>query len=629
MVVAVFNWVDILVLVLYFLFVLAVSLMSMCRKNRESVKGYFLAGRTMLWFPIGASLFASNIGSEHFVGLAGSGAASGIAVVAFEWGAVLLLLLLGWVFLPIYLSTGIFTIPEYLQKRFGGNRLRPYLSVLALILYVITKCSVDIYAGAVFIQQAAGWNIYLSIVPLLAVTALYTVVGGLAAVVFTDTLQTIVMLIGAVTLAIMAFVQVGGIDGLYTKYFYAIPETNATRNNTCGMPRADAFHIFRDPVTGDLPWPGIIIRSTVASLWAWCADQILVQRALAAKNMAHAKGATVFAGYLKILPLFLIILPGMVSRILYTSEVACADPATCLEVCGNEAGCSNIAYPKLILTLAPIGLRGLMMAVMLAALMSSLTSVFNSAGTVFTMDLWRKARPAATERELLIVGRAFILVLVAVSLGWIPLIMSSQEGQLFLYIQAVNGYIAPPICALFILAIFVPRINEKGAFWGVAVGQVVGICRLVLDFVYPSPGCGNVDNRPSVVSKVHFTYFSGIVLCVTTIVAVTVSLMTEEPDKIYTDGLTYWSIRKKIRHENAKYRVKEQDNTKKSMTQNDDAKTTTTLDVKLENAAEEGNVIDLIQEKFSLKISEKLNLFLDVNAVVLLCVFAFLYGYYG
>ncbi|ESP02211.1 hypothetical protein LOTGIDRAFT_93216, partial [Lottia gigantea] len=379
---------DITVIAVYFVFLSGVVVMSMCRKNRESVQGYFLAGRNMLWIPIGASMFASNIGSEHFIGLAGSGAASGIAVVAFEWGAVLLLLLLGWVFLPIYLKSGVYTMPEYLGRRFGGNRMRTYLSLVALMLYILSKISVDIYAGAVFIQQALGINLYLSVIPLLVITAIYTIAGGLAAVVFTDTLQTVIMLIGSIILTVLAFIKVGGLPELYYKYFDAVPEAvrNGTINNTCGLPREDAFHIFRDPVNSDLPWPGIIIRSTFASLWNWCADQVMVQRALAAKNMANAKAATILTGYLKFLPLFIIIFPGMISRVLYPEQVACADRDTCEQVCGNPAGCSNIAYPTLVLELAPIGLRGLLMAVMVAALMSSLTSIFNSAATVFTMD---------------------------------------------------------------------------------------------------------------------------------------------------------------------------------------------------------------------------------------------------
>ncbi|XP_063414642.1 sodium/mannose cotransporter SLC5A10-like [Mytilus trossulus] len=579
------NWIDILVLVIYFILVLAVGLLSVCRKGRDSVKGYFLAGRSMLWFPIGASLFASNIGSEHFIGLAGSGAASGIAVVAFEWGAALCLPLLGWVFLPIYLSSGVFTIPEYLSKRFGGTRLRTYLSILALFLYIATKISVDVYAGSVFIQQALGWSTYPSIIGLLVITAVYTVIGGLAAVIFTDTLQTIIMLTGAISLSVLGFIKVGGINGLIPKYMDAIPDSlryadsfntssNITSNFTsqCGYPRLDSFHIIRNPVDSDLPWPGLLIRSTFISTWYWCADQVIVQRALAAKNIGHARGATLMAGYLKFLPLFLIIMPGMISRVLFTEDVACHDPETCIRVCDNPVGCSNVAYPKLILGLAPTGLRGLMMAVMMSALMSSLTSIFNSAATLFTMDLWTKIRRKATDRELLIVGKVFIVILVGISVAWIPLIQNSQEGQLFLYIQAVTGYLAPPICAVFLLAVFVPRINEKGAFWGMLSGQIVGITRMVLDFVYPSPKCGTVDTRPDIISKVHFTYFSAGLLFFTGIMVVILSLLTKQGEYQVGRYLTFWytpsikSPSEKINYHNLNYSTSKYSNDKISNT---------------------------------------------------------------
>ncbi|KAJ8300584.1 hypothetical protein KUTeg_022103, partial [Tegillarca granosa] len=451
----------------------ALLLCSVCKKENGTIKGFFLAGRAMTWFPIGASLFASNIGSEHFIGLAGTGAASGIAVVAFEWGAVLLLLLLGWVFLPVYIKSGVFTIPEFLSRRFGGQRLRIYLSVMSLCFAVLTKISVDIFAGAVFIQQALGWNIYVSIAILLSITAVYT---------------------------IAAFIEVDGIGALTAKYMKAIPHnqylgdndssimyinstltTNFTESK-CGYPPADAFHIFRDPVTSSFPWPGVLIRSTFVSVWYWCTDQV--------------------------------------------QTVACSDPETCMEVCDNPVGCSNVAYPQLVLGLAPVGMRGVMIAVIVAAVMSSLTSIFNSSATIFTMDIWRKFRPLANDRELLIVGRIFVVIIVLVSVGWVPLIKSAEQGQLFMYIQAINGYMAPPVCALFLLAIFVPRVTEKGAFLGLLVGQSTGIVRMILDFVYPAPRCGQPDNRPDFISKFHFTYFSAVLLLVTGLIMLIFSLLT-------------------------------------------------------------------------------------------------------
>ncbi|MGH0117008.1 UNVERIFIED_CONTAM: hypothetical protein FKN15_024953 [Acipenser sinensis] len=532
--------VDIVVLVLYFIFVLAVGLWSMWKTNRSTVNGYFLAGKNMIWWPVGASLFASNVGSGHFIGLAGSGAASGIAVTAYEWNGMFIVLLLAWLFLPIYISSGVTTMPEYLKRRFGGKRIQIYIAVLYLFIYIFTKISVDMYAGAVFIQQALHWDLYVAVVLLLAITALYTVAGGLAAVIYTDALQTVIMLIGALILMVFSFIQVDGWEGLQDKYFDAIPTVRDT-NTSCGLPRQDAFHLFRDPVTSDLPWPGVLVGMTVPSIWYWCTDQVIVQRSLSARNMLHAKGGSLFASYMKVLPFFMMVLPGMISRILYPDEVACADPDICTQVCGNALGCSDIAYPMLVMKLLPVGLRGLMMSVMIAALMSSLTSIFNSSSTIFTMDLWRYFRPRASEWELMIVGRVFVLVLVVISVLWIPLVQASQGGQLFIYIQSISSYLQPPIAIVFMAGCFWKRANEKGAFWGLALGMLSGCIRMVLDFVYTAPQCNEEDTRPAVLKYIHYLYYSVILSVFTLIVVVVVSLATEPPDKENITRLTWYT----------------------------------------------------------------------------------------
>ncbi|XP_040320549.1 sodium/glucose cotransporter 2 isoform X6 [Herpailurus yagouaroundi] len=509
------NLADILVIAAYFLLVIGVGLWSMCRTNRGTVGGYFLAGRSMVWWPVGASLFASNIGSGHFVGLAGTGAASGLAVAGFEWNALFVVLLLGWLFAPVYLTAGVITMPQYLRKRFGGHRIRLYLSVLSLFLYIFTKISVDMFSGAVFIQQALGWNIYASVIALLGITMIYTVTGGLAALMYTDTLQTFVILGGAFvlmgygtelnqwgrgtevascrvlhlgaeaahvgpreglgvgprspdSLALTAFHEVGGYSGLFDKYLGAmtsltVSEDPAVGNisSSCYRPRPDSYHLLRDAVTGDLPWPALLLGLTIVSGWYWCSDQVIVQRCLAGKNLTHIKAGCILCGYLKLMPMFLMVMPGMISRILYPDEVACVVPEVCKRVCGTEVGCSNIAYPRLVVKLMPNGLRGLMLAVMLAALMSSLASIFNSSSTLFTMDIYMRLRPHAGDRELLLVGRLWVVFIVAVSVAWLPVVQAAQGGQLFDYIQAVSSYLAPPVSAVFVLALFVPRVNEK------------------------------------------------------------------------------------------------------------------------------------------------------------------------
>ncbi|XP_068098155.1 sodium/glucose cotransporter 4-like [Hyperolius riggenbachi] len=494
----------------------------------------------MSWWPIGASLMSSNVGSSLFVAMAGSGAAGGVAVGSFEWNASWVLVALGWIFVPVYIASGVVTMPEYLKKRFGGDRIRIYMSVLSLILYIFTKISTDIYSGALFIKVSLGWNIYLSTVILLIVTAIYTVAGGLTAVIYTDTVQTVIMVVGAFILMFLSFIEIGWFTGLEEKYMKAIPSV-IVNGTDCHLPRKDAFHMFRDPITGDLPWPGLIFGLTILATWVWCTDQVIVQRSLAAKNLSHAKGGSILGGYLKILPTFLVVFPGMISRALYPDEIGCVDPEECFYYCGVNVSCSNFAYPKLVIALMPVGLKGLMIAVVMAALMSSLTSIFNSASTIFTMDIWLRIRRNAKEQELMIVSRVFIVVLVATSILWIPIIEAANSGVLFDYIQSVTSYLSPPVTAIFILAIFVNRVNESGAFWGLVIGLVVGFIRMVMDFVYQAPSCGQEDTRPSVLKNVHYLYFAILLFGLTCIICIVISLCTPSMTDEELGRLTWWT----------------------------------------------------------------------------------------
>ncbi|XP_069119420.1 sodium/glucose cotransporter 4-like isoform X2 [Argopecten irradians] len=513
------HWADILIVVSYFIIVIGVGLWSLRRPNRGNVKSYFLAGRSMPWFAIGASLFSSNIGSEHFVGLAGAGASSGISMVLYEWF--------------------VYTLPEYIEKRHGGRKLRTYLCCIALVLYVVSKLAVSIFAGSMFIQMTLGWDMYLSIIVLLVITGVYTILGGLTAVMYTDTFQTTVMILGSLSITVIGFQKVGGLESLKTEYMEAIPKI---RNNatTCGIPKDDAFQVFLDPVSGDYPWPGLVLQSSLGCLWYWCCDQVIVQRSLGAKNLSHAKGGSILAGYLKTLPLFLIVFPGMISRVLYPDEVGCVDPEECSRICDNPVGCSNIAYPKLVLELLPVGLRGLLMAVMVSAIMSSLTSIFNSSSTVFTMDIWRRIRVKASQRELLIVGRLFVAIMCVVSVLWIPLVKSSQGGKLFQYMTAMEAYLGAPTGILFLFSIFWKGTTENGAFWGLIVGHVCGIVRLVLEFIYPQPHCGEEDTRP-VFLTINYLYFGVIILAITAVATVLISLFTSKRTEDELIGVTWWT----------------------------------------------------------------------------------------
>uniref|UniRef100_A0A672KL38 Solute carrier family 5 member 9 n=1 Tax=Sinocyclocheilus grahami TaxID=75366 RepID=A0A672KL38_SINGR len=441
---------------------------------------------------IGASLMSSNVGSGLFIGLAGTGAAGGLAVGGFERNAAWVLIALGWIFVPVYISAGVVTMPEYLRKRSGGQRIRIYMSVLSLILYIFTKISVRLLS-LINTLSRLGWDLYVSTVVLLVVTALYTIAGGLTAVIYTDAFQTVII-IGAFVLMFIAFNKVGWCEGLLVQYERAVPAITVP-NTTCHLPRSDAFHIFRDPVTGDVPWPGLIFGLTVLATWVWCTDQVIVQRSLSAKNLSHAKGVSVLGGYLKVFPLFFVVMPGMISRALYPNEVGCVDPGECMEICGASVGCSNIAYPKLVVEIMP----------------------HSCPLSPLTMDIWQLNRHRATERELMVVGRYIV---------WIPVIQAANSGQLFNYIQSITSYLASPITTVFIMAILWGRVNEQGAFWGLMVGLVVGTVRMVMEFVYSPPSCREKDLRPALLKDVHYLYFALILLALTALIITAFSLCT-------------------------------------------------------------------------------------------------------
>ncbi|XP_067912611.1 sodium/mannose cotransporter SLC5A10 isoform X2 [Heterodontus francisci] len=599
-----FSISDIIVIVAYFVLNVFVGIWSTCKVSRNTLSGYFLAGRNMAWWPIGASLFASSEGSGLFIGLAGTGAAGGIAVAGFEWNATYVLLMLAWVFVPVYISSGIVTMPEYLQKRFGGERIRMYLSALSLLLSVFTKISTDLYSGALFVQVCLGWNLYLSTVLMLVVTALYT---------------------------IAAFNKIGGYHNLESVYLKAVP-TKIIPNTTCHLPRADAMHLFRDPVTGDLPWTGMTFGLSVLATWYWCTDQVIVQRSLSAKNLSHAKGGSILASYLKMLPMIFIIMPGMISRALYPDSVACVDPEECIKVCGTEVGCSNIAFPKLVIELMPDGLRGLMIAVIMAALMSSLTSIFNSSSTLFTMDIWRKIRKDANERELLLVGRIVTVILVAVSLVWIPILQTANSGQLFNYIQSVTSYLAPPVTAVFVLAVFWKRTNEPGAFWGLMVGLVVGLARMIMEFVYPSPRCGVYDPRPSILKKVHYLHFAVILCVLTALIVVAISLLTKPPNESQLKNVTWWTLSRERRQPDLSLQKtsperRSWDSRKEGVEDMIQQKWSwinlfCSINTSRDNMLVQCNLTDIYENPFWSRVC-------CINAIILMCVNIFLYAYFA
>jgi solute:Na+ symporter, SSS family len=505
---------DIGIIALYFVIIFGIGV-YFARKGRSSVD-YFLAGRNVGWFAIGASLFVSNISTEHFIGLAGSGATSGLAVGHFEWLACLILLILGWVFVPFYLRSNVFTMPEFLERRFNRS-CSIYLASISILAYIFTKISVHLYAAAIVLERVVGWDPLTAAVVLVIATGVYTIVGGLAAVIYTELMQTLVLLAGAVVLTVIGLAEVGGFSGLRA----ALPE--------------HYFSMMKPADHPEFPWTGIFLGAPILGIWYWCTDQVIVQRVLSARDEGHAKAGTIFAGFLKISPVFVLVLPGLIAFALYPQLFNV-----------NEAGTvtnGDIAYPTLIVNLLPSGLVGLMVAALLAALMGGMASVFNSASTLVTLDFYKRIRPDASEKRLVLVGRIATGVLVVLGLLWVPFI-ELLSSQLYIYLQSVQAYISPPIAACFILGILWTRLNGSGAISALLTGLVLGTLRFVLEVADKS---ARFDS-PAVrwLLDMNFLHYAILMFVVCSAVLVAVSLATPPPDRRKLAGLTFATVDDKL-----------------------------------------------------------------------------------
>lgn len=495
---------DWLIVAGYFVLVFAIAFWAARRERvQESTEGYFLAGRHMGWFVIGASLFAANIGSEHLVGLAGTGAASGVAVGQFEVLASLILMLLAWVFTPFYLRSAVYTMPEFLERRYSPAA-RWYLSLVSIIAYVLTKISVTIYAGVVVFESLMGIDFWTSALTVVITTGIYTILGGLIAVVYTDMIQMFVLIAGSVAITTIGLLKLGGIGPMI---------------DLAGPGFFDMWKPASDP---DFPWTGILFGAPILGIWYWCTDQFIVQRVLAARNIDEAQAGSIFAGYLKILPLFLFVMPGVIAYALAQSgQITLAAP--------------DQAFPTLVRELLPTGLRGLVMAGMLAALMSSLSAVINSCSTLITWDVYKKLRPETSDKQLVRFGQWATAGLVLLGILWIPL-MKNISDQIFTYLQSVQAYISPPIAAVFLLGVFWKRINSQGAMASLLTGFVLGMARLVLELNKAS-----LDPNGLLFgfADINFLHFALMLFVICAIVLMVVSLVTPAPDEQKLAGLTY------------------------------------------------------------------------------------------
>jgi solute:Na+ symporter, SSS family len=509
--------IDLLIIGLYFCVVFAIGF-YFSRKERTSTD-YFLAGRNVGWFAIGASLFVSNISTEHFIGLAGSGASSGLAVGHFEWLACFMLLILGWVFVPFYRRSNVFTMPEFLERRFNRS-CATYLASVSVIAYVFTKISVHLYAAAIVLERVVGWSPLTSAVILVIATGVYTIAGGLAAVIYTDLVQTLILVAGAVILTLLGLHQVGGFMALRA----ALP--------------ASYFHMIKPAGDSAFPWTGIFFGAPILGIWYWCTDQVMVQRVLSARGEGNAKAATIFAGFLKILPVFILVLPGLIAVALYRELFQFSSDGTVLN--------GDIAFPTMIVNLLPSGLVGLMIAALLAALMGAMSSVFNSASTLITLDFYKKFRPDATEKNLVRFGQIATGAMVLLGLLWVPFI-HLISSQLYIYLQSVQAYISPPIAACFVLGILWPRLNGTGAFSSLLTGFVLGALRFCMELKERTAG-GHyfTSGIASWLVNINFLHYAIFMFAVCSAVLIVISLMTKAPERERLAGLTFATVSDKI-----------------------------------------------------------------------------------
>lgn len=521
---------DWILIGVYFVVIVAIVYWSSRKVNTSS--DYFLAGRHVGWFVVGASLFASNIGSEHIVGLAGNGAVSGMAMAHWELHAWVMVLL-GWVFVPFYYKSGVFTMPEFLERRFSSGT-RWVLSIVSLIAYVFTKVSVTVYAGALVFKTllpdtfgSPDNAFWVGAFTTVVLTGIYTIFGGLRAVVYTEVAQTSLLLLGSVFITFYGLRELGGWGEL---------QAMAAQNK-------EAFALWRPLSDPDFPWLGILIASPVIGIWYWCTDQYIVQRTLAAKDLTNARRGAIWGGFLKVWPVMIFLVPGMIGWALHQKGV--------IHIPAKADGSGidgDMVFPTLVANLLPLGLRGLVVGGLLSALMSSLASLFNSCATLFTVDIYEKLRPNRPEKELVAVGRIATGAVVLVGIIWIPIMHAMAGGGIYKYLQTVQGYLAPPITAVFLLGLFWKRVNARGAFWGLVLGFVLGMAKLGIEAVHASHPFAD-GSLFAGVAAFPFLYYSGVLLLLSTVIVIAFSLLAPAPAEEQIRGLTYGSLTEEDRRE--------------------------------------------------------------------------------
>ncbi|WP_337174088.1 sodium:solute symporter [Paludisphaera sp.] len=550
---------DWLVVGTYFGLLLAVALWVI-RKGKETADDYFLAGRNLSWWVVGASIFASNVGSEHVVGLAGSGAADGVAMAHYELHAWCVLVL-AWVFVPFYSRSMVFTMPEFLERRFSPAS-RYVLSVVSIVMFIVSKIAVGVFAGGVVfatllpeVSLDLGGvvidSFWLGSILVILLTGLYTVLGGMRAVAYNDAVQTVVLILGSAALTIYGLYTLGGWGELrrlcgsdmFNLWRPLIPAgvegtwAPVLETDAAGRVVRQAWYF-----NGDYPWLGMLFCAPIIGLWYWCTDQYIVQRTLGAPDQRTARRGSIFAGFLKLLPVYLFLVPGMIGFALAKSGKVPGLEAMVTADGQPVPREAQAVFPLLVKHLLPTGLRGLVVAGLLSALMSSLAGVFNACSTLFTVDLYQKWRPQASQARVVRVGQIATAGTVVIALAWLPVIQGARG--LYNYLQAVQGYLAPPIFVVFFMGVTFKRLNGRGCFWAMTIGFLMGAFRMLVDTPV-TLGLKGYENGYApgsflwIVNNIYFQYFSVLIAIVSATVLVVVSYLTPAPDYERIRGLTF------------------------------------------------------------------------------------------
>lgn len=518
---------DWLVIGLFFAALIGIIVWVM-RQKQNNAADYFLGGKDATWIAIGASIFASNIGSEHLIGLAGAGASSGMAMAHWEiqgW----MILILGWVFVPFYTRSMVYTMPEFLERRYNPAS-RTILSLISLISYVLTKVAVTVYAGGLVFQQVFGidtlWGIdffWIAAIGLVVLTALYTIIGGMKSVLYTSVLQTPILLLGSLIILVLGLKALGGWDEMISTCSQVVV-------NDYGDTMTNLIRDNRDP---QYPWLGALIGSAVIGFWYWCTDQFIVQRVLSGKDEKEARRGTIFGAYLKLLPVFLFLIPGMIAFALSTRGI---------EVNGEvfKLSTPDAAFPTLVAKLLPAGVKGLIVCGILAALMSSLASLFNSSAALFTIDFYQRYKPDTDPKKLVKIGQAATVVIVLLGVLWIP-VMRSIGNVLYNYLQDVQSVLAPGIAAAFLMGVCWKRATAQGGMWGLIAGLGIGITRLCAKIYYSNAAVlpGDQNWFKWMFYDSNWLFFCGWMLVFCMLVVVVVSLFTKAPDPEKIKGLVF------------------------------------------------------------------------------------------